>query len=92
MCLMECTKCKLQSLGKAKTELNLRINNRRKDVLKLNAIPVDRHFGQRDNDFNTDAKFTIIQKLQNTRLSKESITKLLKKHGNFWIKNWKLSV
>ena len=83
MCLMECTKCKLQSLGKAKTELNLRINNRRKDVLKLNAIPVDRHFGQRDNDFNTDAKFTIIQKLQNTRLSKETSRNYSKNMGTF---------
>ena len=38
---MECTKCKLQDVGKTGTELNLRINNHRKDVLKLNAIPTD---------------------------------------------------
>ena len=84
--LMECTKCKLQHVGKAETELNLRINNHRKDVLKLNAIPVNRHFAQRDHDFNTDARFTIIEKLQNTKLSEESITELLKKRANFWIK------
>ena len=74
---MECTKCKLQYVGKAETELNLGINKHRKDVLKLNAIPADRHFAQRDHDFNTDTKFTIIEKLQNTKLSKESITELL---------------
>ena len=45
---MECTKCKLQYVGKAEMELNLRINNHRKDVLKLNALPADRHFAQRD--------------------------------------------
>ena len=39
---MECTKCKLQYVSKAETELNLRINNHHKDVLKLNAIPADR--------------------------------------------------
>ena len=39
---MECTKCKLQYVGKVETELNLRINNHCKDVLKLNAIPADR--------------------------------------------------
>ena len=49
---MECTKCKLQYVGKAETELNLRINNHCKDVLKLNAIPADRHFAQRNSDFN----------------------------------------
>ena len=42
-------------------------------------IPADRHFAQREHDFNTDAKVTIIEKLQNTKLSKESITELLKK-------------
>ena len=83
---MECAKCKLQYVGKAETELNLRISNHRKDVLMLNAIPADRHFGQRDHNFNTDAKFTIIEKLQNTKLSKENIAELLKKRENFWIK------
>ena len=39
---MECTKCKLQYVGKAETELNLRMNNHRKDVLKLNVIPAYR--------------------------------------------------
>ena len=38
---MECTKYKLQYVVKAETKL--RINNHRKDVLKLN-IPGDQHF------------------------------------------------
>ena len=58
---MECTNCKLQYVGKAEAELNLRINNHRKDVLKLNAILVDRHFAQRDHDFNTAAEFGITE-------------------------------
>ena len=37
--------------------------------------------------FNTGAKLTIIEKLQNTKLSKESITELLKTREQFWIKN-----
>ena len=69
---MECTKYKSQKY--------------RKGALKLNAIQADRHFPQRDHDFNTDARFSIIEKLQNTKLSKESITGLLKKRENFWIK------
>ena len=38
---MKCTKCKLQYVDKSETELNLRISNHRKDVLKLNAISAD---------------------------------------------------
>ena len=45
----------MQYVGKVETELSLRINNHRKDVLKSNAIPADRHFAQRDHDFNSDA-------------------------------------
>ena len=60
---MECTKCKLPYVDKAETELNLRINNHRKDDLKLNTIPADRHFAQRDHDFTIDTKFTIIEQL-----------------------------
>ena len=67
----------IQYVGKAETELSLRIINHRKDVLKLNAIPTDRHFAQRDHDFSSDAKSTIIKKLQNTNLSKENIRQLL---------------
>ena len=55
-------------------------------ILKLNAIPADRYFAQRDHDFNTDEKFTIIEELQHTKLDKESITELLKKRQNVWIK------
>ena len=56
---MECTKCKLQYVGKTEMELNLRIN-----ILKmLNAIPADRHFAQRHDDFTTGTKFIIIEKL-----------------------------
>ena len=83
---MECTKCKLQYVGKTETELNLRINNHRKDVLKSNAVPADRHFVEIDHDFNTDAKFTIIEQLKNTKLSKESMTEIFIKRENFRIK------
>ena len=68
------------------SELSLRINNHRKNFLKVNGIPADRHLAQGDHDFNTDSKFTIIEKLKNTKLSKANMTELLKKCENFWIK------
>ena len=83
---MKCTKCKLQYVDKSETELNLRISNHRKDVLKLNAISADWHFAQSDHGFNTDTKFIITEKLQNTKLSKESITESLKKREKIWVK------
>ena len=67
----------------AKTKLNLRISNHRKDALKLNAIPADRNLTQEITIFNTDAKFAIIEQRQNTKLKKESITEILKKRENF---------
>ena len=70
----------------AETELKLRIKDHRKDVLKLNTIPAFRHVAQRDHDFDTHAKFTTIEQLQNAKLSKESITEIHKKRENFWIK------
>ena len=61
------------------------MDNYRKDVLKLNAIPADRHLAQNDHDFNTYAKFTIIEQLQNAKLSKESITEIRES-----VKAWEL--
>ena len=84
--LIECTKCKLQYFRKAERELNLTISNHRKNALNLNAIPADQHCVQRDDDFNTDPKLIIIEQLQNAKLGKESITDVLKKRDNFWIK------
>ena len=66
---MECTKCKLQYAGKAEAELNLRINNHRKEVLKLNGVSAYQHFAQRNHDTDSDSKFTIVEKLQNTKLT-----------------------
>ena len=68
----------IQYFSKAETELNLRINNHRKNVLKLNAIPANWHCAQRDDNLNTVVKLIIIEQLRNTNLGKKSITDLLK--------------
>ena len=41
---------------------------------------------KKNHDFSTDAQLTLIEKLQNTKLSKKRITELLKKRDNYWIK------
>ena len=42
--LLECTKCKIQYVGKAETEFNIRLNNHQKDVWKPDAIPASCNF------------------------------------------------
>ena len=58
--LLECTKCKIQYVGKAETEFNIRLNNHRKDVWKPDAIPASHHFSGKNHNFNTHAKFILI--------------------------------
>ena len=57
--------------------------------MALNAILADRHFAQKDDVFNTEARFSIIKQPQNLNLSKESIKKyskkeILEKRENFF--------
>ena len=57
--------------------------------MALNAILADQHFAQKDDDFNTEARFSIIKQPQNLNLSKESIKKyskkeILEKRENFF--------
>ena len=38
---------------------NIRLNNHRKDLKRIDAIPAIRHFSQTGHNFEHDAKFTI---------------------------------
>ena len=57
--LLECSKCKIQYVGKAETEFNIRLDNHRKDVWKPDAIPASCHFSGKSHNFNTHAKFIL---------------------------------
>ena len=82
---MECTLCKLQYVGKSERPFNIRINNHRKDITKHDAIPVCKHFNNPSHNFNTHAKFTIIEQLRTLNETKEELTLRLRKRENFWI-------
>ena len=83
--LLECTKCKIQRVGKAETEFNIRLNNHRKDVWKPNAIPASRHFSGKNHNFNTHAKFILIEQIRHVDIDTEKIKERLKQRDNFWI-------
>ena len=70
---MECTKCKSQYVGKAETELYLRINNYRKCNSSKSTFRTKR------SQFQNWRKFSIIEQLQNAKLSKDNMIKMKKK-------------
>ena len=68
--LMECTLCKRQYASKSETTFNIRLNNHRKDVHKTNTPEADQHFRLPHHNFNRQAKFTLIKRLNNTELDR----------------------
>ena len=82
---MECTLCNKQYVGKAETAFNIRLNNHRKDTENPNAILACRPFQQHGHNFNSHAKFIIIDKLVNTSSSEGILHERLIQRENFWI-------
>ena len=63
---MECILCNKQYVGNSETSFNIRLNNHRKDVKRVDAIMACKHFQQESHNFNKHAKFTIIDQFGNT--------------------------
>ena len=68
---MECILCDEQYLGRADTAFNIRSNNHRKDTKDLNVILACRHLQEQGHNFNSHAKFIIIDTLVNISSSKD---------------------
>ena len=83
--LLECTKYKIQYVGKAETEFNIRLNNHQKDVWKPDAIPASRHFSGKNHNFNTHVKFIPIKQISHVDIDTEKNKEKLKQRENFWI-------
>ena len=83
--LMECVLCNKQYIGKSETTFNLRLKNHWKDVNKQNLLQADQHFRLRGYNFNTHAKFTLIEQSSDTNMGKELRKYRLKKREGFWI-------
>ena len=83
--LLECTKCKIQYVGKSETEFNIRLNNHREDLWIPDAILASRHFSDKDNSFNTHAIFILIEQIRHIDIDKGKNKERLKQRQNFWI-------
>ena len=66
-------------------KINIRLNNRRKDVKDSKAILADKLFQKTGHRFNEHARFTIIDRLTKTNLDKEILRECLIQRKNFWI-------
>ena len=53
-------------VGKSATPFKIKLNNHRKDVKNLIAIPACKHFNKHDHDFNNHGKFIIIATMKHT--------------------------
>ena len=72
---MECILCKIQYVGKCRDPLNLRLNNDKKDVNNLNAIPASNHFKIHGHNFIKQAKYSLIEQLMEiSNVSKDNPT------------------
>ena len=76
----------IQYVGKSETPFNLRLNNHRKDVNNLKAIPACNHFEIHGHNFMKHAKFTLIEQLMEiSNVSKDTLRLWLKRREDFWI-------
>lgn len=89
--VMECIKCRIQYVGKSEPPFEIRINGHRSDAtnptLGKKIIPASKHFHDQHHNFNRDAKFTIVEQIQDQRKTKEEKRQLLLKRENIWITN-----
>ena len=83
--LLECTRCRIQYVGKSEWPMNIRLNKHRNDVFREDAIQVCKHFKEPGHEFNKHAKITIIEELKKKDRSLKTMRKILEQREDFWI-------
>ena len=68
----------MQYVRKAETEFNIRLNNHLKNVWNTDAIRARRHFSGKIHNFNTHAKFILIDHRHRIDIDKEKNKEKLK--------------
>ena len=73
---------KVSKISPAETPFNIHLNNHQSEVSDTNVILACRRFAQSNHDFNTDAKFTLIERIKNGNKPTEVVQDILRKHKN----------
>ena len=86
-----CIKCNQeQYVGKVEAQgMNRRTNKHRNDVTRPDSIAIDRHFNQKDHDFNRDFRVIVIEEITKKNLTKDQMRDLLLHREDFWINKLK---
>ena len=79
--LLECTKRKMQHVGKAETESNIRLNNHQNNAWKPDAIPASPHFSGKSHHFNRHAKIILIEQIRDIDIDKDKNKEQAKTKG-----------
>lgn len=83
--LMECIICRIQYVGKSEWPMNIRINKHRYDVPRFDSLDVCQHFRSPGHDFDSHAKFTIIEELKQKNKPKHTMRKILEQREDSWV-------
>ena len=87
--LLQCRICQLQYVGKSDTSFDIKLNNHKKDSKNRNPILACKHFRNSNQNFQRDAKFSLVEQITKTFTATEQLRLLLKKRENFWIQKLK---
>ena len=66
--LLECTKYKIQYVGKAETEFSIKLKNNQMNAWKSDAIPARRNFSDKNHSFNTRPNFILIEQIRHNNI------------------------
>ena len=84
---MGCRICRIQYIGKSKTEFSFRLNNYCKNVNRQNAPQVDQDFKLPNHNFNQHARFILIEQLDNMKIDKD-FARLLDRNTKSFTSIW----
>ena len=86
--LLECTKCRLQYVGKSEPPFHFRMAQYRSDIKKPNSIEAAKHFQTAGHDFTKHGRFIIIEKIEK-ELHDDTLTIFMEKREDFWMSKLK---
>ena len=88
--LGHCILCeKNQYIGKSEPPAHLRFNTHRHDVNGDNGCSFDKHFALPGHNFDKHARFTLIEQINSSGLSKLETRQLLENREDYWMKRLK---